>query len=313
MKTFHNFLLSASLAAAIFVPALQAQHLSLEGQTGGFLTPTAYVVPSGKGHILSYPAIGYHFINTSDVIGRVQTFHVTEGLANRAEIGYTRSIHSLGNSAAFSKLWDYSGMNILHGKVVLIKDGQGSPFTPGLAVGGLVRFDDHYVSGAIQKAVTGVDKGFTNGDFYVAVTKTWAHPPVPFLVNLGWKTTNASIFGLGGQANGFKSAFFGGLGIPLPIAHNIVAVPSAGFTQEPRDVKNLATILPGGVHIPTTLDYAVRITQKDNPHFSFDAGIGHVAGTIGTTYVTIPGVGLVPVPVDLKANKVFGMGASFRY
>src|SRR5580698_2808881 len=66
--------------AAAFAPGwLRAQQLTLEGQTGGFLTPTAYVVESEKGHFFSHPAVGYHFINTSQVIGDIQTFSVTEG------------------------------------------------------------------------------------------------------------------------------------------------------------------------------------------------------------------------------------------
>ena len=61
-------------------------------------------------------------------------------------------------------------------------------------------------------------------------------------------------------------------------------MPAAGFTQEPATSKNLNLILypPGGrAHIPTTLDYAIRITQKDNPHFAFDIGVGQVAGRSG--------------------------------
>ncbi len=83
-------------------------------------------------------------------------------------------------------------------------------------------------------------------------------------------------------------------------------------------MKNLGPILfpPGsGAHIPTTMDYAVRITQKENPHFAFDAGLGHVAGTIGTTAVAtgVANPPFVLVPIDLKANRVFGMGLSIRY
>ena len=87
-------------------------------------------------------------------------------------------------------------------------------------------------------------KSYTNGDIYIAVTKTWAKKPVPFLANFGWKATNATIFGIGGQSTRFSGRLFGGLGIPLPIGHGIVAVPSAGFTQEPGTSKGL------GAHSP---------------------------------------------------------------
>lgn len=346
MKSRTLLRLSVSLFlvfATLFTNRLGAQHLTLEGQTGGFLTPTAYVVYSQKGQFFSHPAVGVHFINASTVIGKIETLSITEGFANRAEVGYTRSVHQLGNSTnaaagAFSDLWNFNGMNIFHGKVVAIKDGQFGPATPGLAVGGLVRTDDKFVSGAaIPQAVGLYDQvclqipgctplaipaatSYTNGDVYVAVTKTWIKPPVPFLANFGWKATNASIFGIGGQSNRFGGRLFGGLGIPLPIAHGVVAVPSAGFTQEPRTVKNLGATPPLGIplvagkaDLPTTLDYAVRVTQKENPHFSFDIGIGQVANNIGAIPVAVGGVVVGTLPVDLQARKVLGMGLSYRY
>jgi hypothetical protein len=64
----------------------QAQNLTLEGQTGGFITPTAYVVLSEKGHVWSHPAVGYHFVNASKVIGYVHTFSIEEGIASSLAI-----------------------------------------------------------------------------------------------------------------------------------------------------------------------------------------------------------------------------------
>ncbi len=237
-------------------------------------------------------------------------------------------------------------MNIFHGKVKLINDGQFGPWTPGVAVGGLVRTGDKFVTGEAAVVATEAEnaycyytgaylealcnptvpipaaKSYTNGDVYVAVTKTWVKKPVPFLANFGWKATNATIFGIGGQSTRFGGRFFGGLGIPLPLGHGIFAVPSAGFTQEPGTSKGLGaasyTSLPlvaGKADIPTTMDYAVRISQKDKPHFAFDIGIGQVASNIGSTYTyTFPNpVPTGTYPIDLQARKVVGMGLSYRY
>ena len=323
-RILHKLAICGCLTVAMLsTRQMTAQHLTLEGQTGGFLTPTAYVVFSDKGQTFSHPAIGYHFINTSKVIGDVQTFSIVEGFANRAEVGYTRSLHLPGNSnvpaqGAFSQLWNYDGMNIFSGKVVAVKDGQFGPWTPGLAVGGIVRTGDHFVSGHLNKELgLGSDTANTNGDVYVAATKTWIKPPVPFLINFGWKATNATIFGIGGQSTRFGGRLFGGLGIPLPGPWKTAIVPSAGFTQEPRTSKNLGYILPGGVHIPTTMDYAVRVTQVEHPHFSFDIGVGQVAGNIGTavlpTGLPAPYPPTISIPVNLQARKVVGMGLSYRY
>jgi hypothetical protein len=237
-------------------------------------------------------------------------------------------------------------MNVFHGKVIGIKDGQFGPWTPGVAVGGVVRTGDKFVTGEAAVVatealnaycyytgayLTGVcnplvplptAKSYTNGDIYIAVTKTWAKKPVPFLVNIGWKATNATIFGIGGQSTRFGGRFFGGLGIPVPIFHGIVAVPSAGFTQEPRTSQGLGVssytslpLLAGKADLPTTMDYAVRITQREKPHFAFDIGIGQVASNIGSTYTfTFPNpVPTGTAPIDLQAKKVVGMGLSYRY
>ena len=341
---FFVFIFGAMLVAG----SLSAQNLTLEGQTGGFLTPTAYVVESAKGHVFSHPAVGFHFVGASTVIGYFETLSVTEGFANRGEAGYTRSVHQLGNTpaatatnAASSSLWDFDGMNVFHGKVVGIEDGQFGPWTPGVAVGGVVRTNDKFVSGAaIPEAVELYDeycigsglcapvpvpaaKGYTNGDVYVSLTKTWAKKPVPFLANFGWKATNAAIYGIGGQATRFGGRLFGGLGIPLPLFKGLVAVPSAGFTQEPPTVKGLGPSPPSGIplvqgkaDLPTTLDYAVRVTQRQHPHFAFDIGIGQVAGNIGNAVVPTglpaPYPPYVYPPINLEARHVVGMGISIR-
>jgi hypothetical protein len=324
LRMIHKLFVCGFLAVALLTTRqLNAQYLTLEGQTGGFLTPTAYVVESEKGHVFSHPAVGVHFVGSQAVIGNIETFSVTEGFANRAEAGYTRSVHQLGNETTglgLSYLWDYNGMNVFHGKVVGIKDGQFGPWTPGVAVGGVVRTGDKFVSGYLVYALSGgalPPKAYTNGDAYISVTKTWAKKPVPFLANIGWKLTNAEIFGIGGQSTRLIGRFYGGLGIPLPIGKSLVAVPSAGFTQEPPQVVNLSVILidpttyanPSPAHIPTTLDYAVRVTQREHPHFSFDIGVGQIAGQIGYTDPVLPPL----YPVNLQARHVVGTGLSYRY
>jgi hypothetical protein len=75
------------LVAVPFTAQLaNAQNLTLEGQTGGFITPTAYVVDTAKDKFFSHPAVGYHFIDASNVIGNIHTFSIAEGFANRAEL-----------------------------------------------------------------------------------------------------------------------------------------------------------------------------------------------------------------------------------
>jgi hypothetical protein len=123
--------------------------------------------------------------------------------------------------------------------------------------------------------------------------------PVPFLANLGWKATNATIFGIGGQSTRFGGRFFGGLGIPL--AHRPRnrgralgrLYAGAGHQQRSRGAPpNGIPLVAGKADLPTTMDYAVRVTQRDKPHFAFDIGIGQVAGNIGS----IPSPTYLPSP-----------------
>ena len=296
-----------TLAGLMAARLAKAQNLTLEGQTGGFITPTAYVVQSAKGSFFSHPSLGYHFIHAGTVIGDVHTASLTEGFGNWAEVGYTRSAHTNGDNPYFSSLWEYSGMNIFHGKgVILPENSFKSKWTPGVAAGFVVRTGDRFVTGAID------GKSYTNEDVYVAVTKTALNLKVPLLLNIGWKATNASIYGIGGQATRFGGRLFGGVGLPLPGPWHTAIVPAAGFTQEPYHVKNLGLLVPGGGHIPTTLDYAVRWTQREHARFSVDAGIGQVAGQIGYTELPTP-EGPVVVPVNLQARKVFGVGVSYKF
>ncbi|MGD0547877.1 MAG: hypothetical protein ABR991_08610, partial [Terracidiphilus sp.] len=149
LRAFHKLAVCGFLAAALLATRqINAQYLTLEGQTGGFLTPTAYVVYMEKGEKFSHPAVGFHFIDAAKVIGNIETFSITEAFYGRAEVGYTRSVHQFGDSGPtttvlgnfvlgstasataapttpdFSQLWNANGMNVFHGKVVGIKDGQ---------------------------------------------------------------------------------------------------------------------------------------------------------------------------------------------
>ena len=74
-------------------------------------------------------------------------------------------------------------------------------------------------------------------------------------------------------------------------------------------------LIAGKAHLPTTMDYAVRITQAEHPHFSFDIGVGQVAGNIGTTLVPtgVAANPYAPLVINLQARHVVGMGFSYRY
>ena len=119
----------------------KAQYLTLEGQTGGFLTPTAYVVESAKGQVLLAPGnrISLHRCEAGD--RRFSNLQHHRGLCQPRRSSATRAVitrwaTALSRRMAHSvNLWNFNGMNIFHGKVVGIRDGQFGAWTPGLAAG----------------------------------------------------------------------------------------------------------------------------------------------------------------------------------
>ena len=141
-------------------------------------------------------------------------------------------------------------MNVFHGKVVGIKDGQFGPWTPGVAVGGVVRTDDKFVTGAagvlaveeydqycIQtKLCTPVPvpaaKAYTNGDVYISVTKTWrqetgAVPGEPWLAGDQCVHLRAAVRRRALVGTAVRTA----AGYPLPLVRGACRLPSAGFTS----------------------------------------------------------------------------------
>jgi len=133
-------LLGAGIAAA--------QSLNWDGQTGVFITPLAYTAASPASGF-GLPIVAYHFLNAGSVLGSFETVSVTEGLAGRAEFGYTRDLHQQGDTAGFSPLWG-SGFNLVHAKVNFVKENAGrNAWLPAFSAGFVARTQDRNVSGLL--------------------------------------------------------------------------------------------------------------------------------------------------------------------
>ncbi|MEN6534337.1 MAG: DUF3034 family protein [Bryobacteraceae bacterium] len=265
-----------------------AQSLNWEGQTGVFITPLAYTASSPKGGI-GRPIVAYHYLNAGDVLGGFHTTSVTAGLAGRAEFGYTRAFHQLGDTAGLSPLWD-GGFNIVHGKVnVLPENVNKQKWAPALSAGFVARTQVHHVSGVLA------GKDYNNSDFYLVATKTITQVNgLPFLVNLGYKATNAQVFGLAGNAPAYKGRLFGAVAFVFKGPGKSQLIFGSEFAQQPLEVRNL----PGAI-VPTTITYAARIVPfPEKSKFNIDFGVAQAAGKI------LPGV-------DLKARHQFALGISY--
>ena len=174
---------------------------------------------------------------------------------------------------------------------------------PAISAGVVVRTQVHNVGGMLQ------GKNTTNGDYYVAATKTIARlRKLPIVLTAGGKATNASLLGLAGNAPGYSGCAFGSAAFVLRgPAHSSIFL-AAEALQQPKGIQGL----PGAV-VPTTLTYAVRIVPRgavpsshrgwaeQSPRFNIDLGIAQVAGQI------LPGI------PSLDARHQFAAGVSYQF
>jgi hypothetical protein len=285
--------------AAILCVAMNtasAQSLNWEGQTGVFVTPLAYAVPSTEGGF-GKPVVAYHYLDAGGVLGGFHQVSVTIGAFTRVEFGYTRNLHQEGSTAELSNLWG-NGFNTFHGKVNVLREGQS--WSPALSVGFVARSQVHNVGGVLQ------NKNTTNGDFYVVATKTaMGIRKLPLVFNFGFKATNASLLGLVGNAPGYQGRLFGAAAFALRGPGRSTILLGSEVLQEPRRVQDLP-----GIVIPTTITYVVRIVPSgalplhgwgvESPRLTLDLGIAQAAGTVA------PGI-------NLQARHQFALGISYGF
>jgi len=259
-----------------------AQSLNWEGQTGAFVTPFAYT--AGPRSV----SVSFHHLSAGPVIGRFYQTSVTSGL-RRLEFGYTRTFHRAAQTPSLSGLWR-GGFNTAHGKLsVLSENARKSKWVPAVSVGFVARAQVRHVTGVIR------DRNMRNGDLYVVATKTITQvPELPLVLNVGLKTTNASVFGLAGNAPAWQGRLFGAGALVLKGPARTTWIAGAEFAQQPREVAGVT-----GAVIPTTATYFVRLVPLPESKFNIDVGIAQVAGRIA------PGV-------NVASRKQFAMGISYR-
>lgn len=274
---------------AIGAQSLLGQSLGYEGPTGIFVTPLASTAPS-PAHGLGRPSVAYHFIDGGPVLGEYSMVSITEGFHRYFEVGYTRAIHAGGNDAALSPMWT-DGYNVFHGKATVLPAGAfHQKWMPAVGMGGILRTNVQNVGGEINK------KSTNNGDAYVTLTKVLPiTEKVPLLLNAGVRGTNASLWGLGGNAPAFSAAGFGSAGLVFPGPAKSSIVLAAEVAQQPQRVQVVSSL-----DIPTSLVYAVRVTPSPKHKLNLDAGLLQAAGRVA------PGI-------DLQARARFAFGISYGF
>ncbi len=304
------------VALSFTAPAAQAQSLGYEGPTGVFVTPLAYTSAS-PANGLGKPSVSYHFLAGGPLVGDFSTVSVTEGFAKRFEVGYTSEVHAGGSYGATSALWD-SGIDLVHGKAVLIPENSfGSKWVPSVAVGGIYRFNDQIGPHINDLAASLLDTNpleqkTANGDVYVVASKTITQisKKVPVLLTAGLRGTNASLWGLGGNAPGFEGKVFGSAAFVLTGPGKSTIILASEVSEQPQHILSATA----GSHtalfdIPTSEVYAVRIVPLPRYKLNLDAGVLHAGGWIGnsTTEALMGG----NLNLNMRARLAFGVSYGF--
>ncbi len=296
--------LVALLLAIVFEAAdvASAQALNWEGQTGVFVNPLAYTVPS-SGTSVGRPIVAYHYLNGGEVLGGFNNFSVTMGAFRRVEFGYTRTVHQEGSTAGLSNLWG-GGYNSFQGKFNFLQENAANKaWLPALSIGFVARTQVPNVIGAPP------NKSTSNADLYAVATKTITNIPIlPLVLSFGYKETNASLLGIAGNSPAWVARAFGTFAFSLKGPAGSTLMPAVEFAQQPRHVEGL----PNAAVIPTTLTYAVRVVPagmspsqhhgwgEESPRLNIDIGIAQAAGNI------LPGV-------NLQARHQFAFGISYGF
>jgi hypothetical protein len=311
-----TLLIALSLfAATVFSQAAFAQGLNWEGQTGALITPFAYTAgsPTGK---FGKPEVAFHYLNSGNVIGNDYQFSITEGFAKRFEAGFTQAFSSSGSSP-LSPLFS-NGFSELHGKFTLLPENAfKSKWIPAIAAGAIGRIGNqrvsYYTTGANLRPGSSQD----NGDFYIVATKTVTQfKPLPFVLSLGDKVTNASVLGVAGNAGNalnsdqrWQGRLFGAAAFVVKGPAKSALIFGAEALQEPRYVQGLNDYLTGtsdsrvSANIPTSFTYFVRVVPHvAGSRLQVDLGVAQFAGKIA------PGV----LPT-LDARARVGTGISYHF
>lgn len=284
-------ILVAVLSLAAAGRPVRAQNLGWEGPTGVFVTPLAYTAAS-PAKALGKPSVAFHFLAAGPVIGDYSTISITEGFVKRFEVGYTGVAHAAGDTADLSPLWN-GGFSIVHGKATVIPENFAkTKWVPAVAVGGIVRVNDTNVFDGTN------GQGTTNGDAYIVATKLISQTKkVPILLSAGLRGTNASLWGLGGNAPAFVGRAFGAAGFVFTGPGKSTIILAAEVAQQPRRINVGGT---PSFDIPTSEVYAVRVVPFAERKLNFDLGVLQAAGRIA------PGV-------DLKARARVAFALSYGF
>ena len=283
-----------------FATSAHAQGLGWDGETGVFVTPLAYTQSTDNGKVRATAA--YHYLNAGEVIGDFHEVSLEVGVGKRVEFGYTRDIHTFGDNADLSYLWQ-NGFDIFNAKVNVVPENYNKcKWVPAVSIGGMIRTDDRNVGNYVADFAKNPNEitGRNNGDVYLVGSKTLATGKTPILITAGVRGTDAVLWGMAGNAPEWSAQAFGSVALVCPLPHKNTIVFASEAAHQPHHPYMFDGVRGTQLNIPTTLTYAARYTPNLKYKVNFDVGVAQIAGQVA------PGV-------DLKARHQVGTQVSWAF
>ncbi len=148
--------------------------------------------------------------------------------------------------SAYAKNHDYS---IIHGKANIISENSfKTKWIPAITVGGVFRFNDHNVlNGGHFYENSVCTQNTRNGDIYVVGSKTITQisKHVPVLFTAGLRGTDASLWGLAGNAPNMTVRGFGSLALVFHGPYKSTIIAGTEVAQQPQQLKFGTATSPG--------------------------------------------------------------------
>jgi hypothetical protein len=320
-----TLLLCLSLAAT----QARAQSLGYEGPTGIFVTPLAMTATSpAKG--IGMPFVSYHYLAGGPLAGDFSTVSTTVGFAKRFEAGYTHEFHLTDGSSdslvgvRFTPLWD-SGIDIVHFKANVTPHALSKAAI--FSVGGIYRFNDQIgvnINNLAAKLISAdnikpvlAEQKTDNADVYLVATKIIPQTkPIPIILSAGIRGTNASLWGLGGNAPGFEGKAFGSVAFVITGPAKSTIILASEVAEQPQHIFSATAKATMGsakaatlFDIPTSESYDVRVVPFAKRKLNIDVSILHAGGNIDNPLLNTLAGG--HVDLNMRARAAFAISYGF--
>ena len=241
--------------------------------------------------------VAYHYFNAGPVIGDFHEISIEVGVGKRLELGFTHEFHVFGDNPNLRLLWQ-NGFEIFNGKFVVVPENyEKQKWVPAISVGFIARANvcnvGNWVSENARNPAT--VSGRCNGDIYVVASKLVPTKPIPIVLSAGLRSTDAKLWGLGGNAPDWQARAFGAPAFVFKGPKRSTVILGSEAAQQPHHPYGFPTLC-----VPTTLTYCVRFVPSSKHHLNFDVGVAQFAG------VVMPGV-------DLEARLQAGAQVSYGF